>query len=124
MNDADADMKIADSITQFARSLINDDDWDKTITPINDQLRKNRRDAMITYLLQQYQIKNWGVTDADGLFELFLIDVQMGTQIQTSRIKSAISAVQVFVQRALLGLEPTEKDHAPFNIDVTRWEWM
>ncbi|GFF57078.1 hypothetical protein IFM46972_10688 [Aspergillus udagawae] len=44
--------------------------------------------------------------DADGLFEHFLIDVQMGPQLCTSRTKQAISVVQLFVQRCLLGLEP------------------
>ncbi|KAI9767406.1 MAG: putative Insecticidal toxin complex protein TccB2 [Geoglossum umbratile] len=114
------DMKNAASIAQFARNRINDKDWDKAIHPINDQLRQGRRDAMIAYLLQQKFLKDSGVTDADGLFEFFLIDTQMGTALTTSRIKQAISTVQVFVQRVLLG----EEKGGPFTIDKVRWEWM
>jgi hypothetical protein len=57
------------------------------------------------------------------LFEFFLIDVQMDACMETSRIKQAISSVQLFIQRCLLGLE---EDRGVSNkaIDRPRWEWM
>jgi len=66
---------------------------------------------------------DWGVLDADSLFEFFLIDVQMDACMETSRIKQAISSVQLFVQRCLLGLE--EEHGVPKDaLDRDRWEWM
>ena len=69
------------------------------------------------------------MVDADSLFEFFLIDVQMDACMQTSRIKQAISTVQLFVQRCLLGLE--DRMHVGIQIGVpadalsrSRWEWM
>ena len=41
--------------------------------------------------------------------------------MQTSRIRLAISSVQLFVQRCLLNLEP---DVSPVGIDAAHWEWM
>ena len=43
--------------------------------------------------------------DAD-LFAHFLIDVEMGSCMTTSRMKQAIASVQTFVQRVILNLEP------------------
>ncbi|KAF3916292.1 hypothetical protein ABW21_db0202732 [Orbilia brochopaga] len=83
---------------------------------------QNRRKALVEYLLQQEDIRDdHKITDADGLFELFLIDVQMGPQLRTSRIKQAISVIQLFVQRCLLGMETgVPKNMLPRD----KWSWM
>ncbi|KAB8231130.1 uncharacterized protein BDW43DRAFT_313455 [Aspergillus alliaceus] len=83
-------------------------------------LMENQRNALVSYLLQQKQIRDLGIHDADGLFEHFLIDVQMGPQIRTSRIKQAISVVQLFAQRCLLGLE---KGVPKSVLNREQWEW-
>ncbi|EHK24835.1 uncharacterized protein TRIVIDRAFT_61595 [Trichoderma virens Gv29-8] len=93
-----------------------------TLKNAQNVLRENRRKALIQYLLQNDDIKyNKGVTDADGLFHLFLIDVQMGSSLETTRIKQAISTVQFFVHRCLLGLE---EDIDGTLIPQDRWAWM
>lgn len=79
-----------------------------------------QRDALLTYLLQQNFIRKQDIWDANGLFEYLLIDVQMGQQLQTSRIKQAISTIQLYVQRCLLGLE-VERGVRPEHIDRTKW---
>ncbi len=48
---------------------------------------------------------NAGITDTNGLFDYFLIDVEMSSCMGTSRIKQAISSVQLFVRRCLMNLE-------------------
>ena len=42
----------------------------------------------------------------DKLFEYFLMDVQMEPCMQTSRIRHALSSVQLFIERCLMNLEP------------------
>ena len=74
--------------------------------------------------MQQKELIAWNVTDADGLFEYFLIDVQMDACMETSRIKQAISSVQLFVQRCFLGLEEEHNRIRPKILDRTRWDWM
>ncbi|WP_328591813.1 neuraminidase-like domain-containing protein, partial [Candidatus Frankia alpina] len=104
------------------RAHFTQDDWEKAVRPLYDELRDHQRQALIGYLLARPELRQWGVTDADGLFEFFLIDPQMGVCRDTSRIKQAISSVQTFVQRCLLGLEapgvPTDL------LDRDRWNWM
>jgi hypothetical protein len=87
----------------------------------DEALMENQRRALVEYLLQdKYVSGTLGIRDADGLFEHFLIDVQMGPQLRTSRIKLAISVVQLFVQRCLLGLEKGVGKGSLIRAD---WEW-
>ncbi len=121
---------IADSIKNAIRARYNQTDWEQVVKPLNDQLRNHQRDALTAYLLQQPELIAWNVIDADGLFEYFLIDVQMDACMETSRIKQALSSVQLFVQRCFLGLESIiDKDGKEIGIssevlDRIRWEWM
>ncbi|KAF5723685.1 toxin subunit [Fusarium mundagurra] len=87
------------------------------------QLRETQRTVFIEYLLQQPYIKNASISDAGGLFDLLLIDVQMGSQFEITRMKQAISTVQLYVQRCLLGLE-ADAGVQPSNIDQIKWAWM
>jgi len=114
---------IAESIRKTTKAKYKEEDWEQVVQPLNDQLRNHMRDALIAYLLVQPDLIGWGVVDADSLFEFFLIDVQMDSCMQTSRLKQAISSVQLFVQRCFLGLE--EPYGVPNDVlDRKRWEWM
>mgnify|MGYP001057821509 CR=1 FL=1 len=115
---------IADSIKNAIRAKYNQTDWEQAVKPLSDKLRNNQKEALIGFLLQQQALLDWGVTDADGLFEYFLIDVQMDACMETSRIKQALSSVQLFVQRCFLGLEEEYSGIAPDILDRERWDWM
>ncbi len=121
---------IAESIRKGIRAKYNQTDWEQVVKPLNDQLREDQKNALISYLLVQDTVKDWGVTDANGLFEYFLIDVQMDACMETSRIKQAISSAQLFIQRCFLGLEErknaggTETGVGNQDLDRDRWNWM
>ena len=92
----------------------------KRLQPISDKLRVRQRDALVTYLKWRDQLP-----DENALLDYYLIDVKMEPCMRTSRIKQAISSVQLFIQRCLLNLEsqaPTAV--APSDIDTTQWRWM
>ncbi|KAF5702503.1 toxin subunit, partial [Fusarium mundagurra] len=84
-------------------------------------MREAQRTAMVSYLLQKDYVRNLGIFDADGLFAHFLLDVQMGAQLEITRIKAAISSIQLFVQRCVLGQEP---EAMKARIDQGKWAWM
>ncbi|PIE70711.1 MAG: hypothetical protein CSA22_06040 [Deltaproteobacteria bacterium] len=114
----------AESIKNSIRARYKQTDWEEVIKPLHDKLRNHQRDALTAYLLQQRELIAWNITDADGLFEYFLIDVQMDACMETSRIKQAISSVQLFIQRCFLGLEEAHNQIKPDVLDRERWEWM
>jgi hypothetical protein len=115
---------VAQDIQRVARSKFDLDSWATAVRPLNDILRENQKNALISYLLVQDEltIPNQ-ITDADGLFEYFLIDVQMTSLVETSRLKQATSTVQLFVQRCMLGLEESKGVKAS-ALDRQRWDWM
>ena len=116
-------LHIAETIRKSIQARYKQDDWEHVVKPLNDQLREHQKQALINYLLVQTDLIAWGVVDADSLFEFFLIDVQMDACMQTSRLKQAISSVQLFVQRCFLG-EEANRGIPNDILDRDRWRWM
>ncbi|MEU0988143.1 neuraminidase-like domain-containing protein [Streptomyces sp. NPDC005953] len=76
---------------------------------LNDGLRERARTALASHLCAMDRVRapdGTTVTEPGGLAEVLLIDVATGLCRRASRIEEAIGAVQLFVRRALLGLEP------------------
>ncbi len=122
--------EIAQDIKNTVKAKYEETDWMEVSKQLSDKIREDQKEALISYLLQKKELRDWGVEDADGLYEYFLIDVQMQPIMDTSRIKQAISSVQQFIYRCLLNLE-SERNNAnqeigvnPGAIDTNRWEWM
>ena len=119
----------AREIVQTVKARYADDEWVAAAKPLNDALRELQRNALVAYVLALPDIVHREIANAEQLFEHFLIDVSMGACMNTSRLKQAISSVQLFVNRCLLGLEQKQPlDPAPGvtpdMIDEHRWEWM
>lgn len=105
------------------RARYDEDVWVDVLQPINDELRQRQRDALVAFVLHKLQQApaTEHIDTADKLFEYFLIDVQMDPCMVTSRIKQAISTVQLFIQRCLMNLEPQV---ASSSINAKQWQWM
>ncbi len=69
---------------------------------LSDGLRERGREALICYLCGPDGIAK----SATELSDILLLDVLSGRCEKASRIEEAISAVQTFVRRARIGLEP------------------
>lgn len=93
----------ADLIRNAARSKLGDAAWFERAKTVRDKLREKQRDALAAWLIAHHGV---GFKTYEDLFDHFLIDVEMSSCAKTSRIRQALSSVQLFVQRALLGLEP------------------
>lgn len=79
------------------------------IKRLNDGLRERARQALLAYLCGMNRVLlPWSefADEPKDLSELLLLDVEAGLCQRASRIEEAISAVQIFIQRARLGLEP------------------
>ena len=97
--------------------------WRDVLKPINDEMRSLQRDALVAYILHQMRshTESAHIDTPDKLFEYFLMDVQMDPCMQTSRIRHALSSVQLFIERCLMNLEPRV---SPAAINAKQWEWM
>jgi hypothetical protein len=110
-------------IQNSLRAKYEESVWLTALQPINDQLRSCQRDALVSYILNEMQKSGAteNINTPDKLFEYFFIDVEMDPCMKTSRIKQAISTVQLFIQRCLMNLEPGV---SPASIKADQWEWM
>jgi Tc toxin complex TcA C-terminal TcB-binding domain/Neuraminidase-like domain len=114
---ANAEPHALAALSPFALGLLKskytaDDAWLQVITPISNALRVQRRDALLTYILRDPLMDAFrnghpelAVTDSNRLFEYLLIDPMMDACMVTSRLKQAISTVQLYIDRCLMQLE-------------------
>jgi hypothetical protein len=109
---------IAQSIKRITKAQYDEKTWLKVAKSLSDVLREGQRTALLDYATAQ---QGAPFKDASQAFEHFLLDVEMSSCMSTSRIKQAIGAVQLFVQRCLMNLE---SDVDPSQIDGEQWEWM
>jgi len=120
----------AQVLKNAVKSKYEREDWLDVAGGLSDKIRENQKQALISYLLMQPKIQEWGAEDADSLFEYFLIDVQMGACMDSSRVVQANAGIQMFVNRCLMNLESdmssgSGKGVSPGAIDKEeRWEWM
>lgn len=94
--------------------------WLESMQSVNDVVRNKLRDALVSYILQ-YKRPSPEITNPNKLYEYFLIDVEMDACMKTSRIRQAISTVQLFIQRCLINLEPSVDSS---SIRAEQWLWM
>jgi len=113
------------TIVQAAKAKHDDDAWPEIAAPVRDGLRERQRSALVAYLLAHPDPASGRVWEtSDDLYEYFLIDVEMNACMLTSRIKQAISSVQMFVQRCLLNLEPGVWANEEQDLRWRDWDWM
>lgn len=89
--------------------------WSDMIVPVQNGLRLRLRDALVAYYIGSRGFKN-----ENAIYAYYLLDTQMAPCNQTSRVVSAVSAAQLLVHRALLGIEA---DVCMDEDDKNEWEW-
>jgi hypothetical protein len=105
----------AAQVVAAARAQVRPAQWLTVVQPLSDELRERRRDALVGRLLARSRLP-----DTNALFDRYLIDVEMSACQLTSRIKQAIGAVQLFIQRALFNRE----DAVLSRRGERHWSWM
>ena len=123
LSEADVTATVASDIRQAVRAKYDEAQWLKVAQPLRDALREKQRAALVAYLVAHPDGDHpW--RDTDDVYAYFLIDVEMSPCQMTSRIKQAISSVQLFVQRCLMNLEPDVLAAAEVDEKWREWKWM
>ncbi len=113
---AEQRFEIARDVKEAIKARFEPESWQRVAQPIFDKLRQRQRDALVSHVMHQH-----GFDRMEQLYEYFLIDPGMEPVVQTSRIRLAISSLQLFIQRCLLNLELNVH---PSTIDAKQWGWM
>lgn len=115
------------SIKQMLRSKYEIEQWLDISKEIQDELRHRKLNSLVAYLLTQPMppdapTHKWD--NANDLYAYYLIDVEMCSCQFTSRIVQALAAIQLFVQRCFMGLEPQVRVSAEADDVWPQWKWM
>lgn len=110
--------ELARDMKEAIKAHFEPENWRRVAQPIFDKLRQRQRDALVSYVMHRH-----GFDRMEQLYEYFLIDPGMEPVVQTSRIRLAISSLQLFIQRCFLNLERKVPPH-PDLIKSKQWEWM
>ena len=122
---ADLD-RAADSVYGAFRAKYADNaSFTAAMEPHDDVLRGVKRDGLVGFFLA-----NWNPPFAEpaDLYKYFLIDVQVAGCARTSRIVSATSSLQLYVNRVIMNLEQSADGTAVAMFDrsqgaLDEWSW-
>ena len=126
-----ADESTAEGIASGALGVVRaqqsgTDAWLALAPSLMNPIRDRRSAALQAYLIGQRDIAGHLIYgDTNGLFDHFLIDVQMSSCQVTSRVVQAYIAVQIFVERCLMNLEaPAVVVDETQDDTWSEWSWM
>ena len=102
------------------KSRYDENTWLATLKEVMDAIRPAKRDALVAYLLAtrpEFKTTN-------DLYDHLLIDVEMAACMPSSRIVQAHNAIQLFVQRTMMGLEPAASANTETDSGWLQWKWL
>lgn len=119
-------------LNDSVKSHAKESEWLKFAQEMNDDLRKRKRDALAAYVcwdscfipadnpefVSRYPQQ---FVDESDIYAYYLMDVKMEPDMTISRIVQASVSIQLFVQRAELGLEG---QNVLTDEQRGEWEWM
>lgn len=98
-------------------------DQPSQLSAVQGKVDEAKRSALLNLVINQLRTpqQNLPITTARDLYEYLLIDVEVSGMVQTSYIKEAISAVQLYIYRCYNSLEAGITVEEEFN---TWWPWL
>ena len=119
---------VVGSLETSVKAHTKTSEWLKFAQEMNDDLRRKKRDALAAYVCwESCSNKDEAnryprqFVDENDIYSYYLMDVKMDPDMTVSRIVQASASIQLFVQRAELGLEG---DKILNNGQRGEWEWM
>jgi len=97
------------------------------LSDLTNTVNQNLRDHLLPLVISQVNQDHpeLNILTPRDLYQYLLIDVEVNGVVQTSRIKEAISAIQLYLYRSLNNLEKdiviSQEDYIEFS---QWWEWM
>ncbi|TXK74415.1 neuraminidase-like domain-containing protein [Mesonia sp. K4-1] len=118
----------ASAVQQAVRKKLSGDTGTNKLIEVNDGLRETLRDALMNYVIYKTQVLDGELFEKSkaGLSDFLLVDIQKSACGMTTRVKQALSAIQMLMQRALMGLERLEGTPVTFEVPnalAKEWVW-
>ncbi|MGC9503145.1 LamG-like jellyroll fold domain-containing protein [Baaleninema sp.] len=111
----------ATALFNLVRSKYDENQWPTVYKPLHNRLAVRKRDSLTAVALEQLSDEIAIHKTPEIFSDYLLIDIQTGSEVETSRIVQATASLQLYVQRGLTNLE---RGVNPEEIPVDEWEWM
>lgn len=92
-----------------------------TLSALEGKLDEAKRNALVNLVIYQLRNQNLPIATARDLYEYLLIDVEVSGSVQTSYVREAISAVQLYIYRCMNQLEAGVTIQPEL---YTWWPWL
>lgn len=125
-NDVDYSLSV-EKFEKNLRQTKTNSEWNKFIQGVNDKIRQLKRDVLAAVVCNDSQMPGMAsyypsvFVDENDIYSYYLMDVKMEPDMAISRTVQAVSCIQLFVQRALMGLEGS---YTLNDTQKEQWEWM
>lgn len=102
--------------------------YETLVKQIVNELNTIKRDAMVPYIIASDNNGANKIINTRQLYQQLLIDIQMDSCAETSRIVEAIAAVQLYLHRYFINLETVQlaaSDQQATRATLKdRWQWL
>lgn len=119
----------AELLSNAVRATFSDNEsWQAGTLDFKNKLSSSLRDALCSFVIfnKELRDRNFGFQDRESLYQYFLLDVGMGDCFTLPRIVAATNSLQVYIHRALMGLERSADEKVSVLLDLDEaqeWEW-
>ena len=123
--DAYVDYKrgVVEEIRAATRARTAESAWRDVASGLQDRMRVKQRDRLLATLTGRAWSDQRVRLDAHDIASVLLVDPLVAPCVRTSRLKQAISSVQLLVQRALGGLEQKPMQELVEACLGSTWPW-
>jgi len=112
---------VSDASQAFLSARFEDAEFESLSSSLESRIEEAKRDALMGFTIWHLQKDFSQIREPSDLFNFLLIDVEMSGCDVTSQIAQGITSVQLYMQRARMGLEPGA---ATDQIPPIWWEWL
>ncbi|MBQ3715298.1 MAG: hypothetical protein IJM92_09490 [Fibrobacter sp.] len=116
-----------DKLEENLKLVRTNSEWNKFIQGVHDKVRQSKRNALAAVVCHESQNPATSdyypvaFVDENDIYSYYLFDVKMEPDMAISRTVQAVSCIQLYVQRALMGIEG---DYTLNDTQKEQWEWM
>lgn len=104
------------AVREITKAKYDDEEWVKVSEKLEGELSERKRDVLTAWIIWKQQYEN-----LRHLSQELLIDVETSSAISISIIKEASLAVQTYLHRCRMGLEPGVET---LQIPEIWWQWI
>ena len=115
-----------EQIKNAVKARCGDEQWHTVAREFQDKMRLLQRDRLLDFITAPIGVlveeagTRYIDVDQDAIYGRLLIDPLMKPCMNSTRLKQAISSVQLFIHRILMGLE----GDIPYSAELeTNWKW-